>query len=354
VQRLHALDITTGAEKFGGPVVLQASVSGKSGLLPYYPLTNLQRSALLLSNGVVYIASGSYADIYPYNGWLLGYSAQTLAQVMTFCTTPDQPKGGGIWQSGGGPAADSDGNIYFITGNGVFDGNTGGRDFGDSFIKLSPSGTVLDYFAPYNQSDMDVNDLDLGSGGVLLLPDQVAPVPSLVAGAGKSQTIYVVNRDNMGKYNPNNDDQIVQELVNIFPYGVPETGNFIPPVYFSGNVYFSPINDTVQAFSITNGLLSTSPTSRSSEVYAFPGGGMTISANKSSNGILWTVQRIGSAPGVLHAYDATNLANELYNSNQAGTRDTMDTAIKFTTPTVANGKVFVGAYSNLVVYGLLP
>jgi len=188
-----------------------------------------------------------------------------------------------------------------------------------------------------------------------LLPDQPTTPPQLAGVSGKSQSIYLINRNDMGGYNPNNDSQIVQELDNMFLNGSgDDSGNWIPPVYFNGNIYFSPVNDNVQIFSLTNGLLSTSPISRSAESYYFPGGGMAISANGSNNGILWVVELVPSAPGVLHAYSPTNLANEFYNSNQAGTRDTMDLTVKFTIPAVANGKVFVGANSSLVVYGLLP
>jgi hypothetical protein len=304
---------------------------------------------------VVYIASGSHSDEYPYHGWMLGYNATTLQQVMAFCTTPNTPYGGGIWQSGGGPAADSSGNIYFGTGNGTFNGNTGGTEWGDTFIKLSPAGVVLDYFTPYNQANMNTLNLDFGSGGLILLPDQPSTPPRLAGTAGKSGDIYIVNRDNMGQYNPNNNSQIVQDLVNMFPNGMgDDSGNYISPVYFNGNMYFSPVNDNIQIFALTNGLLSSSPTSRSGATYYFPGGAMAISANGASNGILWAVQLVPTTPGVLHAYDPTNVATEFYNSNQAGTRDTMDLSVKYAIPAVANGKVFVGANSSLVVYGLLP
>jgi hypothetical protein len=201
---------------------------------------------------------------------------------------------------------------------------------------------------------MDFNNLDLGSGGVLLLPDQPSSPPQLVGIAGKSGDIYLINRDSMGHYNPTLN-QIVQDLVGVFPNGQgDDSGNFSSPVYFNENLYFSPINDNVQVFALTNGVLSSLPTSRSSATYYFPGGGMAISSNGTNNGILWAVQLVPTMPGVLHAYDATNLANELYNSNQTGTRDTMDFAVKFSIPAVANGKVFVGGNSSLVVYGLLP
>ena len=358
VQRLHALDTKTGAEKFGGPVVIQASVPGtgtgsQGGRVPFDALRENQRPALLLSNGVVYIAFGSHGDQQPYHGWVLGYNATTLQQVMAYNVTANG-SGAGIWQSGAGAAADSAGNVYFITANGTFDANTGGVNYGDSFVKLSPGGTVLDYFTPHNQASLASSNYDLASSGPLLLPDQPGAHPHLMLSAGKNETIHMVDRDSMGHYNASNDNQIVQSLVNIFPNGTPEPGNYNAAIYYKGTVYFSPVNDTLMAFGLTNGLLSTSPTSRSSAVYTYPGGAIAVSANGNANGILWAVQRNSvSAPGVLRAYDATNLATELYNSNQAGTRDTLDFAVKFSIPLVANGKVFIGSMSQLTVYGLL-
>jgi hypothetical protein len=274
---------------------------------------------------------------------------------MAFNTSPNSFVGSGIWQSGGGPAADADGNIYIITGNGLFNADTGGTEWGDTFLKLSPAGTVLDYFTPHDQDNMFQHNLDLGSAGVMLLPDNIGgSVPRLMGSAGKSQTIYLINRDNMGHYNASGDTQIVQEVVNVFPNGFPEPGNFIPPVYFNGNVYFSPINDTVQMFSLTNGVLSSTPTSHSAEVYSYPGGSMAISANGTTNGILWSVEYNRTTPGVLRAYDGANLGNELFDSAQVPGRDGMDVPIRFTTPAIANGKVFVGTSASLIVYGLLP
>ena len=263
--------------------------------------------------------------------------------------------------NGDGLATDSTGNLYFITGNGTFDANTGGKDYGDSFVKISPAGSVLDYFTPFDQSSLSASDLDLGSGGVLLLPDQSGAHPHEMVSAGKSGTIYLVNRDNMGHYNANTN-QVIQSLPGIFPNTMGlNGGNFSSPVYFNENVYFSPIAGPVQAFQLTNGLLSTAPTSQSSEVYNARGGTMAISANGSANGILWTLQNGGtdpnvlpSAPGVLHAYAASNLGDELYNSSQAGSRDTLDSWFKFSLPVVANGQVFVASDSELTVYGLLP
>ena len=366
MQRLHALDIATGAEKFGGPVVLQANVTGswvgsQGNVLPFNSLRQNQRPALLLNNGVVYIGFASHGDNQPYHGWVLGYNATTLQQVMAYAATPDN-EGGGIWHSGGGLAADAAGSVYFVTGDGTFNANTGGRDYGDSFVKLNPSSAVLDYFTPWNQSVLDVNNIDLGGGGLMLLPDQIGAHPHMLLGAGKNGTIYLIDRDNMGHFHANNDNQIVQSLVDIFPNGTPEPGNYSTPVYFNGYVYFSPVTDTIQSFQFTNGLLSTAPTSQSAGIYTYPGGTLAISANGDTNGILWAVERHGIAPdgtgvlapGVLRAFDATNLSNEYYNSDQAGSRDTMDFAAKFNVPLVANGKVFVAGETQLTVYGLLP
>jgi hypothetical protein len=312
---------------------------------------------------VVYIAFGSHGDNSPWHGWVLGYNATTLQQVLAYNVTPNG-NGGGIWQSGGGLAVDASGNLYFTTSNGDFDANTGGKDYGDTIERLSSNGSVIDYFTPHDQANMDVNNLDLGSAGPVLLVDQTSgPYPHLLISAGKNGTIYVINRDNMGHYNANNDNQIIQSLVAVFQNGTPELGNNSVPVYFNGYVYFASTNDTVKAFQLssTTGLLSTAPTSQSPEVYSVRGGSMAISANGGTNSILWALQNNGAAPdndtgapGVLFAYDATNLANELYNSSQAGSRDTMDNATKFSIPLVANGKVFVSGQTQLTAYGLLP
>jgi hypothetical protein len=320
-----------------------------------------QRPALLLNNGVVYIGFGSHSDVQPYHGWVLGYNATTLQQTMAFNATPNG-EGGGIWQSGGGLAADAAGNIYFATGNGSFSANTGGKDYSMSFVKLSPTGSVLGYFTPFNQAVSSSNNYDLGAAGLILLPPQPGTHPNLLMFGGKDATIYVIDRDNPGGFNANNNNQAVQTIPNIFPNGTnPYPGNYSTPVYYNGSVYFGPVADRLQSFRLTNGLLSTTPTSRSTVTYAYPGGALSISANGASNGILWAIQRIGlpeggqnTAPGVLRAYDPANLATEIYNSNQAGTRDTMDFATKFSVPLVVNGKVFVGSDSKLTVYGLLP
>jgi hypothetical protein len=367
VQRLHALDITTGAEKFGGPVVITATVSGtgidsSAGKETFNSLRENQRTGLLLSNGVVYFAFGSHGDVSPWHGWVLGYNATTLQQVLAYNDTPNGSLGGGgIWQSGGGIATDSTGNLYFTTSNGDFDADSGGVDYGTTIEKLSTSGAVLDYFTPHDQLNQSVNNLDLGSAGPVLLVDQTTgSVPHLLISAGKNGTIYVINRDNMGRFNGNNDNQIVQTLVGALPNGNADLGNFSAPVYYNGYVYFSAINDTIRAFQLLNGLLSTTPLSVSSVIYPIRGGALAASSSGGSNGILWAIQSNGAgpnnvnAPGVLFAYDANNLADELYDSNESGTRDSLDVAAKFSIPLVANGKVFVASQARLTAFGLLP
>jgi len=356
VQRLHALDIATGAEKLGGPVEIQASVPGsgagaQGGRVSFDPLRHNQRPALLLANGVVYVAFGSHGDNQPYHGWLLGYDARTLQPTMALNVTPNG-EGAGIWMGNAGPAADAAGNIYLTTGDGAFDATI--QNWGDSFLRLAPEGTVLDYFTPYNEATLNAGNIDLASAGVLLLPDQPGPHPHLLVQAGKNATIYLVDRDDMGQHSPSGD-AAVQALYDIFPFGTPEPGNYSAPVYYNGTVYFSPVADAVKAFRLTNGLLSTFQVSQSSAVYPYPGGTLAISANGATGGILWALQRNGTAAGVLRAYDPADLAVELYNSEDAGARDTLgDQAAKFNVPLVANGKVFVATVSRLTVYGLLP
>ena len=350
VYRLHALSITTGQEKFGGPMTIQAT----SGSATLVPKQQLQRPGLLLVNGVVYIGFGSHGDVSPWYGWLLGYNASNLQRVMVFNTAPANGEGA-IWQSGCGPAADASGNIYFNTGNGPFDANTGGVDYGDSVVKLSSSGTVLDYFTPYNQATLDATDADVGSSGLVLLPDQTGTYAHVLIGAGKQGVIYSVNRDGMGKYNAASN-QNIQSLA-----GLSSSGLFGSPAYWNGNVYFAAWNDYVRAFQVTNGMIA--QTSHSSITLAFPGATPSVSSNGTSNGIVWIIQEnvpndtvITNPPtAVLRAYDATNLANELYDSTQAaGNRDAAGGAVKFAVPTVVNGKVYVGNSNQVTVYGLLP
>lgn len=362
-QRLHALDLSTGAELPGSPVTIQAKYPGtgdnsSGGYVVFDPAQYKERAGLLLLNGTVYTFWASHCDHRPYTGWIIGYNEQTLARTAVLDITPNGSEAA-IWASGAAPAADGSGNIYFLAGNGTFEttldanGFPVNQDYGNAFLKLSTAGNTLavaDYFNMYNTIEESNQDQDLGSGGALLLPDFTdanGTVQHLAVGAGKDQNVYVVNRDNMGKFNPNNNDAIYQELPN--GLGGAEFGM---PAYFNGTVYYGAVGDVIRAFTINQALLSTTPTSQTVNTFVYPGTTPSISANGTANGIVWAVEN--SNPAVLYAYDAGNLANELYDSNQAGTRDQFGPGNKFITPTIANGKVYIGTTDGVAVFGLLP
>jgi hypothetical protein len=351
LHRLHALDITTGNEKFGGPVVIQASVSGMHGQVVFDSMHQLQRPGLLVSNGVVYICFGSYSDWNPYHGWIIGYDAFTLTQVAVWNTTPNGGQGA-IWQAGASLSADSAGNIFGIVANGTFDADTGGSNYGESFVKLAPATlSISDYFTPFNQDLLNDGDIDVGSAGFTLLPDQPGAFPHLGVSAGKEGKIYLVNRDNLGRHQSGSDSQIVQSIPDALGAStLTNDRNFSTATYWQGNIYFIGNQDVIKHFALTNGLLSISPASSGTHVYGFPGGNMSVSANGSQNGIVWAIEAGGA--DVLHAYDATDVAQELYNSDQAGSRDHFGSAVRFTVPTVMNGKVFVAGKTELAVFGL--
>ena len=350
VLRLHALDITTGAEKFGGPVVINATVAGTGdgndggGHIPFNSLRQSNRAALLLDHGLVYFASASHGDNDPYHGWVFAYNATTLAQVAVWNATPNESRGG-IWQVGNGPAADAAGNVYVETGNGTFNASLGGTGYGDSFVRLTGSTlTVADYFTPYNQSDLEARDTDLGSSGPMLLPDQASGPAHLVVGSHKNGTLYLIDRDNMGHFNAAGDTQIVKELDGA------TGGSFGTPAYYKGAIYMHGASDVLRAFTWNGTTLTLS--AQGSPTSSFPGTTATISANGNSDGIVWELQVDGfrsSGSAVLRAYDASNLS-QLYSSSASGA-DAAGRAVKFTVPTVANGKVYVGTQSELDVYG---
>ena len=357
-QRLHALDLTSGAELFGGPATIQATYPGTGpnstgSNVVFDPGQYKERAALLLLNGVVYTAWASHCDFDPYNGWIMGFSASTLAMTTVLNITPNGTEGA-IWMSGAGPAVDSTGNIYLLDANGTFDTSLDSRgfpshgDFGNAFLKLSATGglAVADYFEMVNQDFENTHDQDLGSGGALLildLTDNSGAIRHLAVGAGKDANMYVVNRDSMGKFNPAGGNAY-QEIDGIGQV-------FSSPAYFNNTVYFGPVGTSMKAFGIANALLSSTPSSQTASSFAYPGVTPAISANGSTNAILWAVENSGGA-GVLHAYDPANLATELYNSSQAGTRDNFSDN-KFITPTIANGKVYVGTPTGVIVFGLL-
>jgi len=348
--RLHALDITTGQEKFGGPVGISGSVVNSFGAsVPFVTKHQAQRPGLLLLNGNVYIGFGSNGCDHNAHGWVFAYDAASLRQTGVFNTTPDVKEGGSVWQSGAGLAGDAAGNVYFASAAlGDFDANTGGMDFGDTVLKLNLSGgplTWVDYFTPFNQDFLNAGDLDLGSGGVVLLPDQTTGPPHLLLAAGKESVIYLVNRDNMGEFNVNGDNVVQEITANLGQvYSI--------PVYWNGMVYYLGTNNhTLQAYSLTNGLLSTSPVLQS-----IPLGGRglpSLSANGTTNGILWLLRGPNHAAPLLTAFNTANLAIT-YSSNQAvGNRDNVGPIAHFATPTIANGKVYVGTTTQLAVYGLM-
>ena len=366
IYRLHALDITNGEEKFGGPTLpISATVTGNgsgssNGSVSFDAFKQNQRPALLLLNGVVYLAFASgHMDNDPYHGWLLGYSAQSLGQgsgqgqgsgpEQVFNSTPDGYKGG-VWQSGTGPAADAFGNIYFLTGNGTFDANIGGLDYGDTVLKLTtPSLTASDYFTPYNQDTLSESDQDFGSGGPLLLPDQTGAIPHLLFTGGKDGTIYLLNRDNMGHFQAGSDSQIVQSLPAIVP------GIFATGAAWQNNIYLAALGDYLKQFRLINGQLTPGPIAQTVTLYPYPGASPVVTSNGSNDAIVWSLQDAAAgAPAVLVADDAANIANELYDSNQSGTRDQLDAGVKFAVPLVANGKAYVGTSGHLAIFGLLP
>jgi hypothetical protein len=361
VQRLHALDLTTGAEKFKGPVVIQAKVQGtgagsSGGFISFDPFRSNQRPGLLLLNGGIYIAWASHGleGQFTYHGWVMGYNENNLSQTSAYCITANGSSGG-VWQSGDGLAADTLGNVFFMSGNGTFDANTGGQDYGMSYVKMATKGglSVADYFTPYNESQESTQDLDLGSGGAMLLPYlSGAAHPYLAVGSGKDGTLYVLDRTNMGHFKASGNQQIVQSIANAFA----GHGLYSTPAYWQGYLYFWAPNDVLRVFQVVNGLISTTTVATGSTTFGSPGATPVVSSNNGSNGIVWAIQPDGyasGAPAVLHALNATT-ATELYNSTQAGTRDTAGPAIKFAPPTVVNGKVYVPTASELDVYGLLP
>jgi Immunoglobulin domain/PQQ enzyme repeat len=360
-QRLHALDITTGHEMAASPTEIAAMF----GATTFAPGQYKERAALLLSNGTIYTTWASHCDHGPYGGWIIGLSESTLAitsalnVAMGASGSGFANQGPSIWMSGGGPAADLAGNVYVLTANGRFDttlsvgGFPSGGDYGNSFVKISSSGgtmAVTDYFTMSGEVAESTNDDDLGSGGVMLLPDMTdgnGTVRHLAVGAGKDGNIYVVNRDNMGKFTSVGNN-IWQELDAVLGSGVWAT-----PAYFNFSIYYGPQGTSLKAFSLTNALLSSSPTTQTSTQFTYPGTLPVVSANGTANAIVWAYEN--TSPAILHAYAASNLATELYNSNQASNgRDQFGAGNKYIAPVVADGKVFVATTNSVAVFGLLP
>jgi hypothetical protein len=361
-QRIHALDVTTGAEVFGGPVTVQATYPGtgansSSGQVVFDPKQYKERAGLLLLNGVIYTSWASHCDNSPYTAWIMGYNQSNLAQTSVLDLTPNGSEGS-IWQSGGGLAADEQANIYALIANGTADttldanGFPINHDYGNAFVKVSTTGgslQVADYFNMFNTVTESGGDVDLGSGGAMVLPDSnfgTGSTLQLAVGAGKDGNLYVVNRNNMGKYNSSSNN-VYQELHSALPNGV-----WGVPAYFNNTVYYCDVNSTLKSFSISNGLLSSTPV-HTAAPFTYPGVLPSISANGSSNGIVWAIENTGTA--VLHAFMASDLTQELYNSNQAANgRDNFGSGNKYITPMIADGKVFAATTNSVAVFGLLP
>jgi hypothetical protein len=365
-QRLHALDITTGAETTGSPSEIAGTYPGtgansSGGNVIFAPGQYAERAGLLLMNQTVYLGWTSHCDAGPYTGWIMGYSENTLQQTAILNLTPNGSEGA-IWMAGAGLAGDTSGNIYFLDANGTLDAKdtvTGfpvNNDFGNAMVKLSTANNSLavdDFFETYDSINESNNDIDLGSGGALLLPDLTDAsnvVHHLIVGAGKDSNIYVGDRDNLGRYSPTDNTALYQELTNALP-----SGAWSMPAYFNNTVYYGGVGDNLKAFTISNATLGIAPSSKSATTFGYPGATPSVSANGTSNGIVWALESGTGSAAVLHAYDATNLTKELYNSNQAAAnRDSFGNGNKFLTPMIINGKVYVGTPSGVAIFGILP
>jgi hypothetical protein len=361
VHRVHALNLSTGAELFGGPTTVTATYPGSganstAGTVTFDPAEYNERPALLEVGSTIFTTWGSHCDAGAYSSWVMAYGADTLQQTGVINMVANG-NGGGIWMSGAAPGADASGNIYFIIGNGDFgtaldsNGFPANKNCGNCFAKISSTVplTLQDYFTPLNTVAESNADTDFGSGGQLLLPDVVdsnGRTRHLAVGAGKDQIIYVVDRDNMGKFNASSNN-IYQQISGALSGGV-----WSKPSYFNNVVYYGAVGDSIKAFPISGGKLATTASSKSVQTFVYPGATPAISANGATNGIVWAVEN--ATNGVLHAYDATNLATELYNSTQATNgRDTF-APNKYMTPMVTNGKVYVGTPNSVAVFGILP
>ncbi|MBB5315814.1 chitobiase/beta-hexosaminidase C-terminal domain-containing protein [Tunturibacter empetritectus] len=362
VQRLHAINIITGAEQPNSPTIIQATAAGKGagssgGVIAFSPLWQLNRAALSYYNGIVYAGFGSHGDNGPWHGWLLAFDGTTLAQTGSICLSPSG-SGAGVWESGAGMPIDNGGTagrMFFSTGNGLntlYPPFNPSVNLGDSVVEVSlASGSlaVTDAFTTFNQAALSGADRDLGSGGVLLLPDQTGSIPHILIQAGKEGRIVVLDRDNLGGYLPGgtSNTNALQDILGA------TTGIFSTPAYWNGNVYFWGNVDYPKAFSLTSGVLASTYSSEGTVKSGFPGGSFVISSNGTSNGIAWAVrQGNATSPELLYAFDATNLSRILYESDKQ-TRDNAGLANKFVVPVVTNGKVYLGARYQVDVFGLL-
>ncbi len=360
-QRISALDLTTGAQLFGGPTEITAKYPGtgdntSNGNVVFAPGQYAERAALLEWNGTIYTAWTSYCDDRPYTGWIIGYSASTLQQTLVLNLTSNGSQGA-IWMGGAGLAATST-NIFFLDANGTFDttmdsnGFPAQHDFGNAFIKLGTDTKgnfgVVDYYATDNTVQQSSGDVDLGSGGAMILPtvyDNSGDAHNLAVGAGKDNNIYVVDQNNMGKYHP--DGGYIYQILS----GVLINGEWGAPAYFDNKIYYGGVKDYLKAFKISNAMLASTPVSESANSFAYPGTTPSISSSGSTNGIVWALSH--TSPAVLYAFNAENLSEELYDSNQSGTRDQFGSIDHFVDPMIAAGRVYVPTQTGVAVFGLI-
>lgn len=362
IDRIHALDIMNGSEKNGSPKIIQGSVAGTGvgsggGVIPFVSVNENQRSALVVTNGIVYVCYAGYCDTPPYHGWIFGYDANDLSQKIIFNTTPNGDEGG-IWMSGQGPAVDDNGDLYVVTGNGVFDPLA--KNFGDCFLRLRPNGNtldVVDYFAPYNQQYLDQEDLDLGSDGALLIPGT-----PLATCSGKEGVLYLFDRNNLGNFDSTMNNCL--QSFKTFNGHLHGSTVFLPGQNGTGITYWWSEYDRLKGFRLNNNLYDQAPATVGPQApnQGMPGGMLSISSNGNTpaTAILWVTiptqqdANHGTVDGMLRAFDATNLASELWNSEQLTTRDRLGKFAKFCSPTIANGKVYAATFSNkVVVYGII-
>ena len=366
-QRLHALDVATGAEIAGSPSEIVATYPGTgdnslNGNVVFDPSQYAERSALLLLNGNIYTAWTSHCDVGLYTGWVMAFNETTLQQTLLLNLTPNG-KMGSVWMSGNGLAADPAGNLFLLDANGTFDttldasGFPSRGNFGNAMLKLTTSGgklAVADYFESFNTVAQSAADQDLGSGGELLLPDLTdasGAVHHLIVGAGKDKNIYLADRDNLGKFNATGNDVNLYQKITGQLSGL----NYSTPAFFNGVLYYGSVGDNLKAFPFTNAKMATTPSSRSAAFFAHPGTTPAVSSNGTTNGIVWAVESNLNSAAVLHAYDPADLTHELYNSNQApNARDAFGNGNKFITPLVVNGKVYLGTQNGVAIFGLLP
>ncbi len=341
-------------EKFDGPKLISASVPGKGaggehGQVRFDPLLENPRASLLLVNDTLYLTWASSCDVDPYHGWVMAYDPQTLVQKGVLNVTPDGNQGG-IWASDTGPGADTAGNIYVPTGNGTFDASSGGRDYGDSVLKLALQGSsivVRDYFTPHDQARLSDGDADLGSSGPLLLPDQPGPHRHLLLQPTKGSMIYVIDRDQMGKFRPDGD-AIVQRIRMA-------GGGYGAMAYWNGHVFFACSDDFLRDYAVKNGQLILNRYSNTR--FENPGATPSISANGKKDAIVWAIATKtwngAERPAILFAFDANNVEKPIYASEQNGSRDRAGMTTRFVIPVIANGRVYFGARGEVEVYGLL-